>query len=656
MKKFFKNISLLGLGALAMSMVACNDFEEINIDPTAVGEELILPSYLLANSIFLAQQDPHIAERAFILYWDAASRFGSPASFNLLSATDSWSDDYMSISYLGGWINYAVQTVSIAEDQIEEGINTPGTNNILQIARIWRAYLYSEFADNFGPAPLNGYQGENPLYDSEEDVYNFILTELKEAVAAIEVDAEMSEAEMSADIFYFGDMNSWIKYANSLRMRYAMRLSLVDPSTAKSEFESAASSLSNVISSASDIATVAESGSWNPTTGVMTRTWNGQYMTLTMANLSSGLGGVSLYDMNDLSVTAANGLTDDVIAANSKDPNSYVGLYLPTQLSENTNVYNAGYMMDYLPLYADPRVFINYNIPGHDDGSIASTNFAKSPSLATTADLRMSTDDDAKTITVRAGYTFAGRTMGEGLTKSTLWSDFTNSNCNTPNKSQLYRNNENSRVFFGAWETYFLIAEAALYGWSVPMGVQEAYEAGIAASFEFHGITSLYDTYINSERRNRIGTSVKYSHTEEASTISLTYADGSSTSYNMSSPVESTKTFTYPTGIYAKNNDALAKIITQKYLAQCPWLPGEAWSDYRRLGLPFMENPIREAAISTMPNYSDYSVASQYNMPQRLQYPASFPISNPDGYTSAASYLEGSDVVSTPLWWAMEAN
>ncbi|MDD2246563.1 MAG: SusD/RagB family nutrient-binding outer membrane lipoprotein [Proteiniphilum sp.] len=39
-------------------------------------------------------------------------------------------------------------------------------------------------------------------------------------------------------------------------------------------------------------------------------------------------------------------------------------------------------------------------------------------------------------------------------------------------------------------------------------------------------------------------------------------------------------------------NNQLSKIITQKYIAQLPWLPLEAWCDHRRLGLPFFDNPL----------------------------------------------------------------
>ena len=46
---------------------ACSDFDEININPTAASEDQVQVEYFINNSIVGAQQDPHIAERAFVL-------------------------------------------------------------------------------------------------------------------------------------------------------------------------------------------------------------------------------------------------------------------------------------------------------------------------------------------------------------------------------------------------------------------------------------------------------------------------------------------------------------------------------------------------------------------------------------------------------------
>ena len=57
----------------------------------------------------------------------------------------------------------------------------------------------------------------------------------------------------------------------------------------------------------------------------------------------------------------------------------------------------------------------------------------------------------------------------------------------------------------------------------------------------------------------------------------------------------------------AAMNDHLTKIITQKFIANTPWLPLETWSDHRRLGLPFFENACgREGAGQYAPAHRLY--------------------------------------------------
>ena len=70
-----------------------------------------------------------------------------------------------------------------------------------------------------------------------------------------------------------------------------MRLSEVDPTTAKTHFEEAAAA--GGITSASDRFEVQEKDGWDDLTGVMSRQWNHQILSPTYSNLVLGLGGVS---------------------------------------------------------------------------------------------------------------------------------------------------------------------------------------------------------------------------------------------------------------------------------------------------------------------------------------------------------------------------
>ncbi len=44
--------------------------------------------------------------------------------------------------------------IDVANQQITAGTQKAYTNNLMQVARIWRAYLLSEMSDNFGPMPI----------------------------------------------------------------------------------------------------------------------------------------------------------------------------------------------------------------------------------------------------------------------------------------------------------------------------------------------------------------------------------------------------------------------------------------------------------------------------------------------------------------------
>lgn len=157
---------------------------------------------------------------------------------------------------------------------------------------------------------------------------------------------------------------------------------------------------------------------------------------------------------------------------------------------------------------------------------------------------------------------------------------------------------------------------------------------------------------LTSTEYNNVGTSVAWDHTTEPPpTKTMKMID----SYTK---VEGTYTYKSPVAsqtLYGKAlNDKLTKIITQKFIANMPWLPMESWSDQRRLGLPFFETPAVEQPLIYMPsltktNYMNHTIKF---FPQRLKFPSSLTNSSPKGYNQAVEMLNGEDEVFTPLWWA----
>ena len=86
-----------------------------------------------------------------------------------------------------------------------------------------------------------------PKYDAQSDIYTGILADLKTA-STLSVPGGTTYG--TADLIYNGDATKWKKFANSLRLRYGLRLSKVDP--AKSQAEVAAAIAAGVFTSNAD--------------------------------------------------------------------------------------------------------------------------------------------------------------------------------------------------------------------------------------------------------------------------------------------------------------------------------------------------------------------------------------------------------------------
>ena len=624
------------LAATCVLLASCKKFDEINRDPYAASAEQVQVEYFINNSIVGAQMDPHIAERIFVLYWEVAGH----TSFNGtgLSAggyNDGWSSDYYGSSYMSGWLNAANSAIQVAEEHIAAGKTKSYTNNLLQVARIWRAYLMSELTDLFGPIPINGFQGVNPDFASVKDVYYFMLSELKDASTKLDVAVTNPDDVKKLDPVYVYDYNKWKRYANSMRLRLAMRLSEVDAAKAKTEFELAASGV--LLTATDQTFQVAEKGGWDALTGEMTREWNQHYMTATLNTLYAGLGGVK---------------SQDQLAASYHSyikPANYVGLKLDQHFPASTNFPTAGYWLDGLPYSIDPRAYKTYIMPGDFSNPNFNTYASWDNNAETTT--RILTDGTNTVKTIDAKFHWNAHPGGDWGVKGTR-NQVRLFEGTIPRLSHQFRASASKRIFFAPWETYFLLAEAAEKGWTVPMAGKAAYEEGIKASFQYWGVSSFAGSYLASTDYNMAGTSVSWDHTTEpGATHSMNYIDGYTNA-------PGSATINYPKNDLYKNgtvrNDKLTKIITQKFIAQVPWVPLEAWNDQRRLGLPFFENVMVENPLPNLPalNSGNFLTSNVKFFPQRVRYPSGLKNSNANGYTQAVGFLAGPDEVLTPLWWA----
>src|SRR5690606_2723410 len=139
------------------------------------------------------------------------------------------------------WSNTFGNDVVNIIDAVERTKDDPLKSNLNAICRIMKVYEFARLTDLYGDMPYSqagkAYtQGIiQPEFDKQEDIYNDFFKELTEAVAQL----DPTKDAVRGDLFYNGNTDAWKKFANSLRLRYAMRLVKVDPEKARTEAQAA---------------------------------------------------------------------------------------------------------------------------------------------------------------------------------------------------------------------------------------------------------------------------------------------------------------------------------------------------------------------------------------------------------------------------------
>lgn len=135
--------------------------------------------------------------------------------------------------------------------------NFGSNKNQIAIARILKAFYFWQITDTWGDIPYSlALKGKGDIaYDGQDAIYKDLIKELKEAVA--QFDAGLT---VKGDILYSGNTDKWKKFANSMRLLIALRMSKVDPTTGKSEFASALADPGGVIDVAADNASLKPPG------------------------------------------------------------------------------------------------------------------------------------------------------------------------------------------------------------------------------------------------------------------------------------------------------------------------------------------------------------------------------------------------------------
>lgn len=459
------------------------------------------------------------------------------------------------------WTSLYPNAMKNLTDGISRSNENESQKNINAALRIYRVYMMSLITDVYGDAPFSeaglGYIAEkyNPRYDTQEEIYYAFFEELKDAESSLSASGD----KINGDVIYGGDIAKWKKLANSLRLRYAMRISDVAPEKAKQEFENALAAAGGVFTSSADDALI-------------------KYMEIAF---SFGQDSYTDYRGNALS---------KLLFGN--DPSNNPSYLCSTFFNQ---MYNTG----------DPRTFRIARF--YYDGMMSLT------SPENRVDLTEEIISKGITMNPRDPGAYSWEPWPTGY-DSDIMKEIAIDNPSVevsmaretePKLANNFLKSDNPGVVITYAEVNFLLAEAALKGWSVANSVDSYYEAGVRAAMNF-----LSDNY----------GCAKITDEEFA-------------------------TYIANNGIGHTNEQRKAAINTQAWILHFT-NPSEAWANVRRSGYPRLKSPAEYG-------FGQFLTGGQ-EIPLRLSYPVLESSYNKAGYAEALNRMGGSNSWYIPLWWDVE--
>ncbi|TDE12773.1 SusD/RagB family nutrient-binding outer membrane lipoprotein [Dyadobacter psychrotolerans] len=447
MKKFSYKVITLSLSLLFM-LGACKDLDDLNVNPNSPSPEttdlnLLLPTVI--TSLGSQIVDLGFGDLAGVMqHMQKTGWQGGFNAYDWASPGQSWTGYY-------GILRNA--------DELHKKAVKDGFKYHEGVALIMKAYTFGLIADLWGDAPyteaLRAEEGSKyfkPVFDKQQDIYHGILAELETANTLLSQEGG-KPINATQDVLFAGNVAKWRKFANSLALRYYMRLQAKEQAYAKAGIVKIASDPAKypLITSAADDANVSYPGTANaawPTNMVFNNSPDGEYMRRKPASIL---------------VEALKSLKDPRIAVwFDKVPQ-------PLVLVPGTNVSRAS---------ADGKTWE------------ISADKAKNYETTYNTPLNYSTDYIGIPPAI-GGAMFYNLQMEGGVSGQGRY------NPHISQINSMYKNAAGDLLkmrLISAAEVNFILAEAASYTWIT--GAETYYAKGIQESFNAWGVGAAFTSYI----------------------------------------------------------------------------------------------------------------------------------------------------------------
>jgi hypothetical protein len=276
-----KNSFIIAITLVLTLVISCKDLDELNVNPNGVDPEnadlnLLMPTVI--TGVGQTVVGLGFGDIAGVMQHTQKDGWSSGHNdYDWDNASKSWKSYYSILRNGEEYYNKAVE----GEYEFHQGV-----------ALILKAYTFGLIIDLWGDAPFSdalkaeeGPEYFKPVYDSQKDIYTGILEYLETANTLLSKSPDAYRNIVpSQDVLFNGDVTKWRKFANSLALRYYMRLSVKEPGMAEQGINKIASdpNMYPVLTQASEDATVSYAGlsskdSW-PSNMVFSEDPSGNYM------------------------------------------------------------------------------------------------------------------------------------------------------------------------------------------------------------------------------------------------------------------------------------------------------------------------------------------------------------------------------------------
>lgn len=257
--------------AVLLSASGCtNDFDQYNQEKLGGPENFYADFIAVVNPMKSIQRGlqsdyqlyPNLSADMYSGMFSTATPFNGGVNNLTYSMMDGWNNRI--IARQQDIFNYSIIIDNAAKNNYQ-GVDFTGTFAVKKILKVITA---ARVSDSHGPVVYSKYETPNANgvtdFDSQQDAYNYFIADLTAAIADLQKviampatkNVEDRSSLKNADLVYGGNMAQWAKFANSLKLRLAMRMSYADPAKSKQYAEEALASSAGLITDNADNALI----------------------------------------------------------------------------------------------------------------------------------------------------------------------------------------------------------------------------------------------------------------------------------------------------------------------------------------------------------------------------------------------------------------